>query len=218
MGDRVRLLPDEETAPLPAPVPEDMVRWKAPFERRGPGVFDILLTAGAFEACCQHASSDMEHEVGGGLVGTWHIDPESGREHILIEGVIPARFTAFGKAHLTFTQDTLVDIQARLEEYFPGARLVGWFHTHPKMSVFLSGYDLWLHHHFFPEAWQVALVIEPHSHTAGFFKRQHDGGIDPHRYEGFYEIVEEGRSIVTWNNMTRAGELAGGRTNGGQDE
>jgi len=217
MGDRVRLLPDEGKAPHPAVLPEGKVRWRAPFEPMEQGAFDILLTAAAFEACCLHAASDMDHEVGGGLVGIWQIDPETGREHILIQDVIPARFTTFGKAHLTFTQDTLVDIQARLEERHPQSRLVGWFHTHPRMSVFLSGYDLWLHQHFFPEAWQVALVIEPHSHTAGFFKRREDGWIDPHRYEGFFEVLNDGRSVVTWNNMSLV-HGTGEEPDGGQDE
>lgn len=217
MGESVRLLPFEEAGPLVAPAPPSYSHWVAPFERMEPGMLDIFLTAKAYQDCCRHAASDLDHEVGGGLVGQWQVDPESGREHILIEGVIPARFTDFGRAHLTFTQDTLVAMQAELETDFPGRKLVGWFHTHPRMSVFLSGYDIWLHQHFFPESWQVALVIEPHTHAAGFFKRGEDGMIDPHRYEGFYEVLHNEEGIVTWNNMTLADESTTG-LEGGQDE
>ena len=217
MGDSVRLMPYKDNGPLPMPAPDAAQRWVAPFEIPAPERLAILLTAKAYLDCCSHAASDLDNEVGGGLVGQWLVDPTTGREHILIEAVIPARFTTFGRAHLTFTQDTLVDMQDELDSSFPGRRLVGWFHTHPKMSIFLSGYDLWLHHHFFPETWQVALVIEPHTHAAGFFKRQEDGVIDPHRYEGFYEVLEDGHSVVTWNNMTLSMEMPD-VVEGGRDE
>ena len=46
------------------------------------------------------------------------------------------------------------------------------------MGIFLSSWDTWLHSHFFPEAWQVALVIEPYSKSGGFFIQQPDGALD----------------------------------------
>ncbi len=80
---------------------------------------------------------------------------------------------------------------------------MGWYHTHPKMSVFLSGHDTFLHNHFFPHPWQVALVIEPHSHQAGFFIRDQEGELDPRYYFGFQELVGRGnQSLVNWNNLT----------------
>jgi hypothetical protein len=72
------------------------------------------------------------------------------------------------------------------------------------MGIFLSHYDTWLHNNFFPEQWQVALVIEPHKKLGGFFIRQPNGGLDPARYFGFHEL--EGNpnwSIVHWNNLYR---------------
>jgi hypothetical protein len=90
------------------------------------------------------------------------------------------------------------------------------------MDVFLSGYDLWLHEHFFPYAWQVALVIEPHSRHGGFFVRTPDGQPHPQHYTGFGELVRpskptfpeaqsarEGpqgpRSVVNWTNLRADG-------------
>jgi hypothetical protein len=70
------------------------------------------------------------------------------------------------------------------------------------MGIFLSHYDTWLHKNFFPEPWQVALVVEPHESLAGFFIRQPDGELDPTRYYGFYEVDGgSGYSIVRWNNL-----------------
>jgi len=83
-------------------------------------------------------------------------------------------------------------------------KIVGWFHTHPRMGVFLSHYDTFLHRNFFPEPWQVALVVEPFSSVAGFFIRQADGTFDPTRYFGFYEMDgANGQSVVRWQNLQK---------------
>jgi hypothetical protein len=71
------------------------------------------------------------------------------------------------------------------------------------MGLFLSSYDTWLHKHFFPEIWQVALVIEPHSDTGGFFIRQRDGELDARSYFGFYELTDNiNQSVVDWTNLS----------------
>jgi len=140
--------------------------------------------------------------VGGVLVGEWHPLAEAGRLFIQAENALPARFTRQGNVFLTFTQDSLVDLHNAMDEQFPGKQIVGWYHTHPRMGVFLSHYDTWLHRYFFPEPWQVALVIEPYANLGGFFVRQADGSLDPSRYTGFYELDgNSDRSIVHWHNL-----------------
>lgn len=162
----------------------------------------VFVRPRAYVRCCAHAGSDVDNEVGGGLVGHWRADPATGEQFVVVEAVLPARYTRHGRAHLTFTHDTLVTMHDELEVRHPGRRLVGWYHTHPRMGVFLSGYDVWLHQHFFAPPWQVALVIEPHSATGGFFVRQVDGSLHPHRYVGFYELVRDpAHSVVHWVNL-----------------
>jgi hypothetical protein len=59
-----------------------------------------------------------------------------------------------------------------------------------------------LHKNFFPEPWQVALVVEPYSSLGGFFIRQPDGDLDPKQYFGFYETDALGEnSIARWQNL-----------------
>lgn len=155
----------------------------------------------------EHATSDLECEVGGILVGNWSINSEIRQQFILVEAVLPARFTRQGSIYLTFTQDSLVDLHAEMDEHYPSKQIVGWYHTHPGMGVFLSPYDTWLHDHFFPEPWQVALVIEPHSTAGGFFIRRADGALDPERYFGFYELDgNSGQGIVQWSNLRQESE------------
>lgn len=89
-----------------------------------------------------------------------------------------------------------------MEKRFPDKELVGWYHTHPKMGVFMSDYDTWLHSNFFPLDYQVALVIEPYSLNGGFFIRQSDGTLDPRLYFGFHELHNQNnRSVVHWRNL-----------------
>jgi proteasome lid subunit RPN8/RPN11 len=200
---RIRLHPDPQAAPkTSAPPLEHALQWRSDWEDEDEAGLDLFVTREAYIRFSAHAASDLGREVGGGLAGRRFARPGGGREFIVIDGALPARFTRQGSTFLTFTQDTLVSMHDDLEARFPEDELVGWFHTHPGMGVFLSGYDVWLHEHFFPHAWQVALVIEPHEPAGGFFVREHGGRLDPHRYRGFFECREQGRlSVVHWRNL-----------------
>jgi proteasome lid subunit RPN8/RPN11 len=63
----------------------------------------------------------------------------------------------------------------------PGnVRPVGWYHSHTRSEIFLSDADLKIHQDFFPQPWQVALVMKPHTlqpARIGFFFRAADGSV-----------------------------------------
>jgi proteasome lid subunit RPN8/RPN11 len=57
---------------------------------------------------------------------------------------------------------------------------VGWFHSHTRSGIHLSEKDLKLFHEFFPEPWQVALVLKPDSLgpvRGGYFFRDREGAV-----------------------------------------
>jgi len=206
---RVRLQPIDAPQPSLAPMPMAFSqRWNSPFDDDGlKTTVRVFVTQPAYARMSVHAASDMDQETGGVLIGQWCRDIDSDQQFIVAENALPARFTLQGSVYLTFTQDTLVDIHAKIENRYPGKQIVGWYHTHPKMGIFLSHYDTWLHKNFFPEPWQVALVIEPHKKLGGFFIRQEDGGFDPSRYFGFHELESNPSwSIVHWRNLHRVVE------------
>ena len=61
-----------------------------------------------------------------------------------------------------------------------GMQPVGWYHSHTRSDVLLSEEDLQLFQQYFPEAWQIALVLRPHRFgpvRAGFFFREPDGSV-----------------------------------------
>jgi proteasome lid subunit RPN8/RPN11 len=200
----LHILPPENPVPSVASMPDSSSRrWCSHNEDPGfnPHI-QVFVAQPAYLCLAEHSASDLESEVGGILVGTWSVDAEQGQEFIVVETALPARFTRQGSVYLTFTQDSLVDLHAEMDEHYPDKQIVGWYHTHPGMGVFLSSYDAWLHQHFFPEQWQVALVIDPISAAGGFFIRQVDGVLDPARCFGFHELNgKSGQSFVRWNNL-----------------
>jgi proteasome lid subunit RPN8/RPN11 len=116
-------------------------------------------------------------EIGGVLLGRF----ENGRLAI-------SDYAALDCEHATGPSFTLsARDEARLTELLAahandagGRRPVGWYHSHTRSEIFLSDADLAIHRRFFPEPWQVALVMKPHTFQptrTGFFFRQADGTI-----------------------------------------
>lgn len=203
-GLGIRIAPPDILQPHVAKMPlETAVRWQSPHDGDGlqPTV-SVFLNRAAYIRVSVHSCSSDTVEVGGVLVGEWCVDEETDEQFVIVKHALPARHTHQGSVYLTFTQDSLVDLHDQIEKRFEDERIVGWYHTHPRMGIFLSHYDTWLHRNFFPEPWQVALVVEPYSSLGGFFIRQPDGDLDSARYFGFYETDgADGSSIARWQNL-----------------
>ena len=58
----------------------------------------------------------------------------------------------------------------------PSLRVVGWWHSHPGFSCFLSPTDLKTQEYFFPESYQVALVVDPVRDELGFYTLGNNSG------------------------------------------
>ena len=53
-------------------------------------------------------------------------------------------------------------------------RIVGWWHSHPDFGCFLSSTDVGTQRFFFPESYQVALVVDPVRDYFKFFSLDND--------------------------------------------
>ncbi len=203
--NRIRLIPEHLQPTQQGRMPlSRSIRWVpagSEDHQTAPAV-EIFFSQRAYIRACAIAGQDLNNEIGGWLLGKHRVDRTSGRDYVVIDRVLPAEATRFGRAHLTFTQDSIVAINKEMEECYPNKELVGWFHTHPRMGVFFSTWDHWLHENFYPAPWQVALVIEPFNFWGGFFTQTMDGSLDNHRYFGFHELTgRDGRSVVLWRNL-----------------
>lgn len=134
----------------------------------GPQPVMIRLPDEVFRVIEREASATLD-EVGGILIGKavkW-----DGTLYVDIEAALPGERTKAGPAHITFTADTWAALLRRKEEELPKGWIVGWFHSHPRMGIFLSDLDVSLHRNFFPQPWHVALVIDAQARERGFFAR-----------------------------------------------
>jgi len=126
-------------------------------------------------------------EIGGLLLGRY----ENGRVTI-VESTPMECEHAFGPSFVLSDRD-----HAKLSEAIAAAKNsqlkpVGWWHSHTRTEIFLSEADQQIHNKFFPEPWQLALVLKPHTFQpmrAGFFFREADGSI--HAAATYQEITLE---------------------------
>ena len=126
-----------------------------------------------------HARANHDREVGGLLLGRVYTNPDDHIIYPVITHAIAARFATEARGHLTFTHETWLDFIGQREERFPHDEVMGWYHTHPGLDIFLSEWDLLIHRHFFRQAWQVAMVLDPHQNQAGFFVWANNAILDP---------------------------------------
>jgi proteasome lid subunit RPN8/RPN11 len=77
-------------------------------------------------------------------------------------------------------QERLKDLLAKVRQRSGGLEPVGWYHSHTRSEICLTQSDLDIHDRYFPEMWQVALVVRPSTSEparAGFFFRELGGSI-----------------------------------------
>lgn len=116
-----------------------------------------------------YLSEDKSNELGGVLVGDV-CETEGGARFVKIENVIFAMHASSSLSRLTFTHETWDYINKVLEDEYPGKRIVGWFHSHPGHTVFMSSHDVFIHENFFSSKYMVAYVFDPTIRERGFFK------------------------------------------------
>lgn len=211
------LLPEVTAASATKVLPRRRPSWQSGRETgRQPVV--IRLHDAAFRAIDATASAS-EDEIGGILVGSAHEWLDT--LYVDIEAALPAERTSAGPAHVTFTTDSWAGLLEWKEREIPDRWIVGWYHSHPRMGIFLSHMDSSLHRDFFSQPWHVAMVINGQDRTAGFFAWDDDritpvrqfAYADPRRAVTFdfdnvpatYDIIDVRRSRVPLNWLIALG-------------
>jgi hypothetical protein len=96
-----------------------------------------------------------------------------------------------------------------MEPALAGLTPVGWFHSHTRSEICLRDDDLALHNQFFPETWQIALVIQPGmdgSTRAGFFFREPADRSTESSYKTNVEAFRESRGVEKELDIGRPGK------------
>jgi proteasome lid subunit RPN8/RPN11 len=148
-----------------------------------------------------HVSQSLDRELGGFLLGNRYRCPNTNCDYVVIDQYSPAKYTESSEIRLNFTHDTWAQLSDELSGKFLGKLLIGWYHSHPRMDVFLSSHDMEIQTERFSEPWMVALVLEPEKHLGGFFCSR-DGRVNPNSPVDFFELLERNSrdSVIGWEN------------------
>ncbi|UCD01403.1 MAG: Mov34/MPN/PAD-1 family protein [Promethearchaeota archaeon] len=121
----------------------------------------------------KYFSNNSEKEIFGYLIG--NILKWNDKNYIIIEdqlyienAVHSNRFsTSQIKGKAGEYEKTFKELKRKRKN--DNLRIVGWWHSHPDFGCFLSPTDLHTQEYFFPESYQVALVIDPIRDEFKFF-------------------------------------------------
>ena len=101
------------------------------------------------------------------LVGNVYKDDQG--PFLEVTAAIVGEHTRNEGTQVTFTHETWDQVNKVKDKEHPKARIVGWYHTHPRFGIFLSEMDRFIQKNFFSEPWQTAFVLDPVQQTEGFF-------------------------------------------------
>lgn len=185
----------ESALRIAAPPADDSNLWRWQPE----GIpFPIYLHQRVNLSTTEHARQNPEREVGGVLLGDVRLD-ETGQMYVIVTHALKAEFASETRGHLTFTHQTWLQIHATLDAHYPDKSIVGWYHTHPGWTIFLSDWDLFIHQNFFKQPWQIALVIDPSLNRAGFFVWKDNQINSPQKPIAPYRLAE----LEGWADQTK---------------
>ena len=130
----------------------------------------------------RQALADKEHEIGGVLLGAFYRNDEG--SFVEVTDYVEATTAKGTDVSLTFTHETWELIHSKIAQRGDdNLQIVGWYHSHPGLGVFLSKDDEFIHASYFSDPWHVAIVHDPIYTNWGCFKWT-DGELE--RAGGFY--------------------------------
>lgn len=134
-------------------------------------------------------------EVGGFLLGNYVQDAE-GYYQSSVEVFVPSHQVEFNSPSLLdFGTNAMIEWN-QAQENHPELGTIGWFHTHPGHSPYLSNTDMNMHEGFFSLPYQLAIVVDPLTEDwdTGVFCRSTDGSMSrylPHtNFLSWLDMIE----------------------------
>ncbi len=150
----------------------------------------------------------MQHEVGGYVVGYPLRERASRALVTYVDEAIEAQYDST-PTFVTLHAESFLEV-----ERVRGDRiLVGWYHSHPRLGIFLSGTDVQNFRLYHSDAYQLAIVVDPsktkaqdftpHSEAIGFFAWQTPGVPARLRGENIRLATAQMISSPTGDSVTR---------------
>lgn len=142
--------------------------YKYSGENEGYDAFRIFIRQDTLNEIDDYLSGDLQNELGGVMLGDVCVT-SAGHKFIFIDNLIIAKHSNSSLSRLTFTHDTWDYINDIREKKYPDRKILGWFHSHPGHTVFLSNYDMFIQENFFNMEYMIAYVFDPTIKERGFF-------------------------------------------------
>lgn len=149
--------------PTPKPIQEFITEREI-----NPPLPQVYISEEAHDSLTSHLEADMSVEHGGILFGQAYTDSKHGI-YVEITAAVAAPRTIGTGVHLEFTPETWQGIMNHAKEAHPEANIVGWYHSHPNLGVFMSGTDMNTQRAFFHHPWCVSIVCDPVRKHIGYF-------------------------------------------------
>lgn len=150
------------------PIPKKVSEFTAERGIQEAAVSPVYLKAEALNSLKVHLASNLRVEQGGILFGNAYKDPFLGI-YVEIIAAVAAPATIGTGSHLEFTPDSWLGIMNYARSEHPDENIVGWYHSHPNMGVFMSGTDMRTQQAFFSHPWCLSIVHDPVSKAIGYF-------------------------------------------------
>jgi proteasome lid subunit RPN8/RPN11 len=166
----------ERTAPRPETGPDLPWRLEVPAESL-PRLY-IHTEVVATIARRAHEGALRRHEDLGLLIGDWARDLEG--EVYAVAREMPTGPLETSPVSVRFKPEGLTQVARELDGQEMPYVVVGWYHTHLDLGVFMSDRDMQTQRGGFPHAHQVAVVVDPMRDLAGAFANGPKGpGTEP---------------------------------------
>ena len=117
----------------------------------------------------EHLKKDVSVESGGLLLGEAFFDPTLNTYLLVIHEALPAPDGIETPTFFGYTTASWRALLSPLQQMDASWTIIGSYHSHPDMGVFLSATDLSTQEDIFAADWQVAAVVDPVRNEIGFF-------------------------------------------------
>jgi proteasome lid subunit RPN8/RPN11 len=144
-------------------------------------VHRVYINADALSNLKTHLKTNLRVEQGGILFGNAYEDTELGI-YVDITAAVAAPATVGTGAHLDFTPNSWTGIMDYAKAEHPDDNIVGWYHSHPNLSAFMSGTDMNTQQAFFYHPWCLSIVYDPCREDMKFFLGRTAQQINPKIY------------------------------------
>jgi JAB1/Mov34/MPN/PAD-1 ubiquitin protease len=198
--------------PLREPIPvARSILWSPAAGPKRPGqiAFPVFLQQSALAAIHEHLAAPPRPGQGmlGFLLGDLCECPDTNVSYLVIDAAVRLNQAIYGDRTRDVVTRLWDRVQSQLEEQ--KAHLIGWYHSHPPLSLSLTDHDVETHEQYFSEPWQVALLMgtNPAEPAGAFFRASGDDAWVSTALP-FYELLDpqsirpdgKKRSVVTWKN------------------